>query len=76
MPAVTEKVEAAINALVDANRTRCLWFLRSDYYPMSPSGQLRVLDCIQRYGDQEAARQAVALRQWLLQRSSGDSVAS
>ena len=76
MPAVTEAVEAAINALVDANRTRCLWFLRGDYYPTSPSGRLRVLDCIQRYGDREAARQAAALRQWLLQHSSGDSAAS
>ena len=29
----TETVEKAVDILVDDYRTRCLWFLRADYYP-------------------------------------------
>src|SRR4051812_25865329 len=32
----------AVNRLVDEYRTRCLWSLRADYYPVSADEQLRV----------------------------------
>ena len=66
----------AINALVDTYRSRCLWFLRLDYYPTTREEQLRVLDYVQRYGDREAHIRAAKLRQWLSQNSSADSFAS
>jgi hypothetical protein len=59
-----------VNALVDEYRTRCLWFLREDYYPQSASDACRVLEYIERHGDTEAFRKAASLRQWLLQNSS------
>lgn len=66
----------AVNALVDDYRTRCLWFLRPDYYPETPAQRLRVLDYVQRYGDRDAHVRAASLRQWLSQTSSADSAAS
>jgi len=66
----------AINALVDTYRTRCLWFLRLDYYPTTREERLRVLAYVQRYGDREAHVRAATLRQWLLQTSSADSSVS
>ncbi len=62
-----------VNALVDEYRTRCLWFLREDYYPQTPADALRVLEYIERHGDVEAFRKAATLRQWLLQNFSAPS---
>lgn len=31
--------EMAFRELVDDYRTRCLWYLRSDYYPATPADQ-------------------------------------
>ena len=62
-----------VNILVDEYRTRCLWFLREDYYPESPAEACRVLEYIERHGDVVAFRKAAALRQWLLQNSSAPS---
>jgi hypothetical protein len=76
MPPVIEDVEAAVNAFVDAYRARCLWFLRSDYYPATADERLRVLDYIQRHGDREAFQRAAALRAWLSRPSSERSVGS
>jgi hypothetical protein len=56
---------AAVNALVDEYRTRCLWFLRPDWYPASLEDRLRALDYIERRGDNAAFRRARALREWL-----------
>ena len=67
---------AAVNALVDDYRTRCLWFLRSDYYPATREQRLRVLDYIQRYGDRDAHVRVATLRQWLSQISNADSAVS
>ncbi len=67
---------AAVNALVDDYRVRCLWFLRPDYYPATREEQLRVLDYVQRHGDREAHVRVATLRQWLSQTSSADSAAS
>lgn len=66
----------AVNALVDDYRTRCLWFLRPDYYPATPEEQLRVLDYVQRSGDRDAHVRAATLRRWLSQISGADSAAS
>lgn len=76
MVAAPRTVADAVNALVDDYRTRCLWFLRADYYPATREEQLRVLDYVQRYGDRDAHVRAATLRQWLSQTSSADSAAS
>jgi hypothetical protein len=65
----------SVNALVDEYRTRCLWFLREDYYPATPTDALRILQYIERYGDVPAFQKAATLRQWLLQNSSVPSAA-
>ena len=65
----------SVNALVDEYRTRCLWFLREDYYPETLADAARVLDYIERHGDKEAFQKAATLRQWLLQNSNAPSVA-
>ena len=64
-----------VNALVDEYRTRCLWFLREDYYPKTQDDALRVLEYIERHGDVTAFQKAATLRQWLLQNSSATSAA-
>ena len=66
-------LEDELVALVSAYRTRCLWFLRSDFMPTSIDERLRVLDYIQRYGDLEAFRRASDLRRWLSPTSSAAS---
>jgi hypothetical protein len=58
-------IEVQVRALVDEYRTRCLWFLRPDYYPSTPGDCLRVLGYIERRGDLEAFRRAATLRRWL-----------
>jgi hypothetical protein len=68
--------DETLHALVEDYRTRCLWFLRPDYYPETPAEQLRVLSYIQRYGDQDAHIRASRLRRWLSQLSNANSVAS
>jgi hypothetical protein len=65
MANIREDVAAAVNALVDEYRTRCLWFLRPDYYPPSDEERLRVLSQIERHGDREAFSRAAKVRQWL-----------
>ena len=70
-----EKLVDNVNALVDEYRTRCLWFLREDYYPESLADVARVLEYIERHGDSEAFKKAATLRQWLLQNSNVPSAA-
>lgn len=64
-----------VNALVDEYRTRCLWFLREDYYPQSASEACRVLEQIERHGDVAAFKKAAPLRQWLSRNSNAASAA-
>ncbi len=68
--------DEALHALVDDYRTRCLWFLRQDYYPETPAEQLRVLSYIRKCGDRDAHIRASRLRRWLSQLSNANSVAS
>ena len=76
MVATTQTFDEALTALVDDYRTRCLWFLRADYYPATREEQLRVLDYVQRYGDRDAHVRAVNLRQWLSRLSNAKSAVS
>jgi hypothetical protein len=71
----SEGVMQAVNALVDEYRTRCLWFLREDYYPQTSSDACHILEYIERHGDVNAFRRAATLRKWLLQNSSAPSAA-
>ena len=64
---------AAIDALVDRYRARCLWFLRADYYPTTDAERLRLLTYIEQHGDVAAYRQAGKLKRWLSQSSSAPS---
>jgi hypothetical protein len=69
-PAAPHSDPKSIDALVDEYRTRCLWFLRSDYYPKTLEERLRILRYIERYGDREAYRRAAETRRWLSRNSS------
>jgi hypothetical protein len=66
---------AAIDALVDACRDRCLWWLRPDYYPRTDPERLAILEAIQTRCDAATFRRAGALRTWLSRPSSGASAA-
>ena len=70
----TKGIAATVNALVDEYRTRCLWFLRTDWYPSTFEDRLQALEYIERHGDVAAFRRARALREWL-SRSSKEASA-
>ena len=65
--------EDSIRRLVDDYRTRCLWFLREDYYPTTVAECERVLRLIEQHGDLRALRRVADLRTWLSRRSSETS---
>jgi len=71
-----EELDRQVDALVDACRSDCLWFLRSDYYPRSDEERLRVLDAIQRRAGLDAYREAARLKRWLSPSSSATSAGS
>jgi hypothetical protein len=71
-----DEAEKAVDALIDEYRTRCLWFLRPDYYPTTTEERLRLLGYIERHGDLQAYRRVSSLRQWLSHRSSATSAGS
>jgi hypothetical protein len=70
------EVERAVDELIDEYRTRCLWFLRPDYYPTTTDQRLRLLGYIERHGDLHAYRRASSFRQWLSRPSSAISAGS
>lgn len=74
-PPAPSDVRVAIDALVDACRVRCLWYMRTDYYPRTDPERLSVLDAIQARCDTATFRRAGALRTWL-SRPSSDASAS
>lgn len=74
--ALSDEKIAAIDELVERYRTRCLWFLRRDFYPRDDAERVRVLSDIQRHGDREAFIRAAEAKQWLLQASSVPSASS
>ena len=65
-----------LRALIAEYLERCLWFLRPDYYPVTPDEVLRVLDYIQRHGDREAFRRADEVRRCLFPPTSATSAVS
>ncbi len=71
-----QDVAQEVDRLVDEYRSRCLWFLRSDYYPASDRDRLRLLGYIERYGDRAAFQRAAAIRRWLSHNSNASSAAS
>lgn len=68
--------EEELRALIDEYRTRCLWFLRPDYYPETRDETLRVLRQIEKHGDREGFVRAARLRRWLSPTSNARSAAS
>lgn len=73
---VTPALAKTIDELVDEYRHRCLWFLRSDYYPSTDEERYRVLAYIERYGDTRGLLRAAEVRAWLSRASSARSAAS
>ena len=69
-------IGAEVRRLVDSYRSRCLWFLREDYYPRSLEEILRVLEQVERSGDRAAFVQAGEIRRWLSHPSSATSAGS
>lgn len=65
--------EAEFRRFVDQYRTRCLWFLREDYYPATPAEREEVLRQIAQHGDRDAFRRVAQFRTWLSQHSSETS---
>ena len=65
-----------LNELMTAYRTRCLWHLREDYAPSTPTEIFRVLEAIEAGADREGYLKARRLRQWLSLHSSAPSAAS
>lgn len=65
-----------LDRLVDEYRSRCLWFLRPDFYPRTAAEVLRVLQEIETHGDVRAFQRAADFRRWLSRSSSERSAAS
>ena len=76
MSAEASEVASAVNQLADEYRSRCLWFLRADFYPETDVDRLTVLAYIERYGDRAAFQKAAAVRQWLSRTSNERSAVS
>jgi hypothetical protein len=66
---------ARVRELTDRYRSRCLWFLRDDYYPATAGQVLRVLDQIERHGNRAAFLEAAEIRKCLSPNSSEPSAA-
>jgi hypothetical protein len=65
-----------IDELVDACRSTCLWYHRSDYYPRTDPERWRVLDAIQKRADRDTFARAARLKEWLSALSSSASAGS
>lgn len=72
----TGEIEARWRLLVDEYRSRCLWFLRDDYYPATPTERERVLRLIERGGDLAVLPRVAELRAWLSHQSNETSAVS
>ena len=66
----------ALRQLVDDYRTRCLWFLKPDYFPVTAPECERVLQAIEEHGDLDAFRRVTELRAWLSPSSNDASAGS
>lgn len=70
------EIEAALRRFVDDYRSRCLWFLRPDYYPRTPEEIQRTLRHVEHTGDRAAFLRAAALRRCLSLPSNATSAGS
>lgn len=70
MNAEAESIRGELRNLVDEYRSRCLWFLREDYYPRTRTEMLSVPDRFQRHGDLNLFRRAGKIKRWLLLNSN------
>lgn len=68
--------DTELRRFVDQYRTRCLWFLREDYYPHTSAERQEVLRQIAQHGDRDAFLRVAQFRIWLSQRSSETSAGS
>jgi hypothetical protein len=68
-----DEMLSAVHKLVDAYRTRCLWFLRADFYPTTEEQVSRVLKSIEKNGDRAAFIQVAEIKQWLSRNSKEQS---
>jgi hypothetical protein len=57
--------EVGFRRFIDDNRDRCLWFLRTDYYPATHEQAEHVLQLIERYGDRRVLSRVADFRRWL-----------
>jgi hypothetical protein len=71
-----DPLPADVRAFIDRHRARCLWFMKDDYYPASPTELLRTLGYIERSGDRSAFLHAARIRRWLSHTSNGASAGS
>ena len=63
--AVTSEFEATLPQLIEANRTRALWSMPTDYFPENEEAIRRVLQRIATRGDRETyVRATELLREW------------
>jgi len=62
-----------VAALVKNQRARCLWFIRENYVPETMDAAERILDHIEKHGDQAAFAESRRLREWLSLHSSVNS---
>ncbi len=69
-------LDTKLRGFVDRHRSRCLWFLREDYYPATPAEYENVLRLIERHGDLDAFREVASIRAWLSHRFSDPSASS
>ncbi len=68
-----EEIYAEAKQLIEKNRSRCLWFLRKDYYPADTDRLIHTLQYVKQHGDRQTFQKAGKLIQWLLQSSSRTS---
>ena len=68
--------QSALRDLMDEYRSRCLWFLRPDYYPEGEEEAEQVLRAIERHGDRAAFQRSARIRQWLSPTSNATSAGS
>ena len=71
-----QTTEQALRQLVDDYRTRCLWFLKPDYFPVTAAECERVLHAIEEHRDLDAFRRVTELRAWLSPSSNDASAGS
>ncbi len=71
-----EAIQPELDHLVDEYRTRCLWFLRPDFYPRTNAEILRTLRQIEAHGDRAAFLRAAAIRAWHSRNSNESSAES